>query len=273
MNWSNAKTMLIVLFLAANLFLLINIINSAHKSDAIMPEIMTSTVDILKNNGITIDKSMIPQKNISVPYAEAENAVSDYLEFSEKLLGKNITKYAEDTYKSNVGEIKFSGDYFSYKAADSNEKSTDITQKDAITISSQFLKNCGIDLSSAKSSVQQGSGNYIVTFSSRINSMPFFTSSVTVTVQGNKVVSMDGCWFNKTSKNVTSITLKSVTGVLIDFISLPGRTQGQVEISDLTLGYYIPETNKYHKSLVLIPAWQISLTDGTSYCIDSRNPE
>ena len=273
MNWSKAKTILIVLFLAANLFLLVNIINSAHKSDAIMPEIMASAVDILKNNGITVDKGLIPQKNTTVPYAEAENAVSDYLEFSEKLLGGNVTDRGEDTYTSNSGSIKFSGDYFSYKAADSNEKSSAITQKEAITIASQFLKNCGIDVSSAKSAVQQGIGNYIVTFSNRINSLPFFTSSVTLNVQGSRVAAMDGCWFNKTPKSGTASTLKSVTGVLIDFISLPERTQGQIEISDLSLGYYIPDTNTYHKSLVLIPAWQISLTDGTSYCIDSRNPE
>ena len=92
MNWYKAKTILIVFLVITNAFLLFNIIFNVKDGTYISDKTISETAAILHNNGIDIDESIIPHKNVNAGQFEADNIIEGYQSFAEKLLGENPEK-------------------------------------------------------------------------------------------------------------------------------------------------------------------------------------
>ena len=81
-----------------------------------------------------------------------------------------------------------------------------------------------------------------------------------------------GVWFQKKTEPVTTdAELKSAAAVLVDFLSSPDRPEGELTIEGVELGYMIYETENFHKSIVPISAWQVSLSSGGNVYLDARS--
>ena len=113
MNWSRVKTVLIILFLCTDIFLLATYLTSKYASSTISPEVIEATVDVLASNDITVDPSIIPQKIPGVMSFEAENVIFDYEAFAKSILGEKFTQ-TESGYEGVMGTISFSGDRFDF---------------------------------------------------------------------------------------------------------------------------------------------------------------
>ncbi len=271
MNWGRVKTVLIILFLCTDLFLLGIYMTSKHSSSTISPEVIQDTVTVLANNNITISPHIIPRKSQSVPYAEAENVISDYETFAKNLLGDNIQKI-DYGYKSPKGKVTFYGDRFNYTSTadhfafgNADIISDEVTPQDIVTTN---LKRYGFDLSSATVSVKEQDGSYVVTIENSVNSLPVFNSQVVATLSKRGDSSLSGIWFNQTENSGEDMELKKVTSALIDFI--PQLPEGG-EIVKLEIGYNIFDKESFHKSATLIPVWHITCKDGSTYLLDARN--
>ena len=101
MNFKKIKTIFIVLFFLTNLFLIISIAGNSYDSTTISKDLIVQVCDILKNNGIQVDQSIIPSKKVNLPKLTTANNVelerkiaSDLL--SQKFEFKNID--GTDTY-------------------------------------------------------------------------------------------------------------------------------------------------------------------------------
>ncbi len=270
MNWSRVKTILIILFLLSDVFLLVSLVMSTYNSNTITPEIIESTAEILKKQNIIIDKELIPAKVSPVPYAEADNAISSYENFAKKFLGNEITKTGDNLYESSNGTISFDGDSFTYTMKNpASSKSIDEKSAQASVIN--YLTDKGFDLSNADITSSKNSNGFTVTLKNLVNSLPLFNSVVTAEVLGDTVASVSGIWFNQINVRGQANELKTVTSALIDFI--PAATGIPTEIVGLTLGYTVPESKVYHKSAILIPVWQIVEGNGNKHYPDARNPE
>ena len=271
MNWGRVKTVLIILFLATDLFLLGIYMTSKHSSSTIPAQVIEDTVTVLANNNITISPDIIPRKSQSAPYAEAENVISDYATFAKKLLGDNIQKI-EYGYESPLGKITFYGDRFNYTTTTylfvSANTETVFDTAAAQDIVTTNLKRLGFDLSSATVSVKEEGISYVVTIENSVNSLPVFNSQVVATISKNGESSLSGIWFNKTESSGNDAELKKVTSALIDFI--PELPDGS-EIVKLEIGYNIFDKESFHKSATLIPVWHITCKDGSTYLLDARN--
>ncbi len=265
MNWSRAKTILIALFLVVDLFLLTTILKG---SDAITPEIISSTVDILSANGITVSADMIPSNVKSAPYSEAENVIESYDEFAKLLLGEDCYLSGDNSFSSNGATVSFSGNSFIYK--NKNISNSIAGDKNPQNIASVFLKSIGFDLSDAKISYQASGNDANVTFSNYAGSLPVFNSSVTVSLSDEEITSISGTWFNVISTRGQDAALKSITSILIDSVA---DFEKGTRITALDLGYTLPDSVAFHKSAVLIPVWQITTESGQMYYPDARNPE
>lgn len=270
MNWSRAKTILIILFLLADLFLLVNLVTSTYKSTAVTPEIIASTKQILKNQGIKIDTSLIPANVNPAPYAEADNVITDYDAFSKLFLGENFVKTGDFLYESNIGTLSFTGDSFSFEAKSSPDN-TILDEKSAQSAVLTFLKGKGFDLSKAELYSEKTADGFTIILKNTVNSLPLFNSVITATVSRNNVVKLSGSWFNHIGVKGAVNELKTVTSILIDFI--PMVTATPTEITGLEIGYIVPDSSIYHKSAVLIPVWQITEANGLQHYPDARNPE
>ena len=271
MNWGRVKTVLIILFLATDLFLLGIYMTSKHSSSTIPAQVIEDTVTVLANNNITISPDIIPRKSQSAPYAEAENVISDYETFAKNLLGSDIKK-TDFGFESDMGKVTFYGDRFNYTSTadhfsfgNANAISDSNTLEELVTTN---LKRYGFDLSSATISTKKQEDSFIVTIENAANSLPIFNSQVVATISKNGESSLSGIWFNKTESSGNDAELKKVTSALIDFI--PELPDGS-EIVKLEIGYNIFDKESFHKSATLIPVWNITCKDESTYLLDARN--
>lgn len=272
MNWSRVKTILIILFLCTDIFLLAIYMTSRYSATTISKEMIENTVAALKNNNITINPDIIPRKNQHMAYAEAENAISDYESFAKKLLGDEL-KPIDYGYSSDYGTVTFYGDRFNYKKnpvsfvlTDSITIDNEQTAKD---VASTDLKQLGFNVSKANISASEKEDNFKVVFKNTANELPIFNSCVTVELSRYGVTSISGIWFNQNSNTGDDTELKKVTSALIEFI--PQLPDGG-EIVKLQMGYNIFDKESFHKSATLIPVWHITCKDGKTYLLDARNP-
>ncbi len=267
MNWYRAKTILIFLFLFADLFLLVNIIGSTRKQTSIAPEIITSTVHVLKNHGIEINTDLISQKIISPTYAEADNVITDYDEFAKLFLGDSVSKNDVLIYESAAGTMKFDGDSFNYTGK--LESGTAISdEKSAQDFASKFLKEKGFDLSDSVTDIKKNPNGMDVTFTNTVKSLPVFNSVVAISISNDNVISVSGVWFNVTSAKGQDSNVKTVTSALIDFIS--SASSAPTQITGISLGYIVPESNFYHKASSLVPVWEIKEANGKIHYPNAR---
>lgn len=264
MNWSRAKTILIFLFLGTAIFQLFVIFTSDNKANKISPEIITSTAQILRENGININESIIPKENYSLPLAIADNAITDYSEFASLLIGKDNNVVNDKEYSSSIGTIRFYANRFNFTMKNSAVYSEN---KDNVALenSKKFLEAIGFDLSTAEKEVKKTESGYCVVFTNTVASLPVFNSQTVVSSNNAQ-----GTWFNIIDKTNT-VRLKSITSVLIDLIK--EEISKPSEITDISLGYVIPENKTYQKSVTLIPAWQITFDSGKKITIDARSPQ
>lgn len=272
MNWGRVKTVFIILFLISDLFLLSILFTSEWEKGTTSPEVIDSTVQVLNENGISIDAGIIPKKVGDVPYAEAENIITGYDIFAQKLLREDIKKTADNTFEGPSGLVIFDGNSFCFESktalADEN-----IGEKEAENIAEEFLLELGFSLKNAEKTTQKTDSGYSVTFQNTVSGMPVFNNAVTAEVSGKSVSALFGMWFNLIDNSGPESQLKSITSVLIDSIADFKMSGENVTIAKLSLGYTIPEDNTYHKSAVLVPVWEIRDTNKNKYYPDARNPQ
>lgn len=268
MNWSRAKTILIILFLCTAVFQASVLYSSNKKISNISPEILESSIKILAENDVYIDSKTIPAKNYTLPYIETENAVSDYQEFAKLILGEDISKTSDAEFVSELGTVSFSGNSFiidtkvpSY-ANTKNERQVQITAK-------EILKELGINTKNATIEPKKSGSSYEFIYKNMPEDVPIINSGLTLTISDSSL-KISGNWFNITEKS-SSVKLRSITAVLIDIIK--EDIQKPTKITDVCLGYIIPESDMFQKSASLVPVWQITFEDGKSLRIDARNPQ
>lgn len=268
MNWYRAKTILIVFFICMNAFLLANLIYSAKKSNMVTPEIISSTIEVLERNNIHIDTSLIPQKTVSVKSTEMKNIITDKSSFAATFCGGGTTMSQTDSYSGTGGKLEYFGDKFVFTPSVPFDN---ISPENAESDVKRVLADFNIDVSRLSADIYKDGENTIVSFTNEINDYKIFDSYIKTIINPNgNITSVEGVWFTESSKASGRISLKSVTGVLVDFILEPNRPSKKNIITKLELGYTASDDDIYHESTVLIPVWQITLDDGSKYCIDTR---
>jgi len=266
-RWNEVKSILIIFFLITNIMLARILIVSENNLYKIKPEIIDYTVDILKQSNISIDKSVIPEKNPKLSETDAYNIIQDNNEFADMVLGGSAEPVGTG-YISSVGTLQISYDTFNISYTDTNFFKASESPSETVKSVIRFLnisKRCKYYFDASDNGHKIHIGNLI-------NKNYFFDSYIDITVTDDYISNISGVWFVSDDKTPSRAELKSVTGVLIDFMNMY-KSDEPITITSLNVGYYIGESNVYHKSLSLIPVWQIKTSDGNKYYIDTRRTE
>lgn len=275
MNWSKAKSILIIFFLLMNMILVFNIISSANKATAITPEILNSTVEVLKKNDILIDKNIIPEKITELPYIEGNNIITSNKDFAEKFFPAGY-ETVENVYMGNNAKLTIVGDKFTFTADTPllSEITETVTADTAKKVAALILEKYSLNLGKYKCTVNEVGKNFEVIFKKVIKSNSVFDSEIKMILSKNGIIEISGSWFNESNANKLfskKISLNSITGVLVEFILNEQRPKDNIQIVELNLGYITGDETIYHKSVVLTPVWEIVLSDNSSYYVDARD--
>lgn len=266
MNWSRAKTILIFLFLATALFQLAVLLSSNKKANMISSDVIASAVELLKKNDITVSEGIIPDRNYSLSLISADNAVTDYTEFAASILGKELKCSENNEFSSSTGTIRFYANRFNYTPSNGSIIKADSIEKNC----KEFLNSLGFSLSEYIKKQTKADSQTKICFINTADGYPIFNSQTVVSVEAGKIVNAQGTWFNITDKD-NPVKLKSITAVLIDL--LKENIKKPASITEIRLGYTIPESNVFQKSVILIPAWQITFDDGNKITMDARSTQ
>ncbi len=267
MNWSRAKTILIIFLLATCLLLSGMLYNSARKSSQIQPDTIQYATTILKERGITVNPSVIPTNIKAVKIYTADNCISDYADFA-KLVFSDCVETNGGEYTSELGTLSFNGDRFTIKYT--NGIQTDPKLKSPAEKAKAYLLPLGIDVSDASVNVSNDAqGLFTVSFQNKLDSSQFFDSRIDIELLGEKIVSVDGVWFQKNDTPPTSVMLDSAPGLLVKFASVTPEFSN-IEITSLTFGYAINEKGVYHKETTVLPVYQLVTADNQIFYIDAR---
>lgn len=274
MKWSQAKTILIVFFILVDLFLLFYLASDQRSSRQAFDKVTQNTVEVLKNNGISVKKELILKegKADSMKTAYVENIIKDYRDFAKLILGEDTQKKSDTHFVSENGEIKFSGDSFEVKAIKGELTLTKgiIDSSDAQKTAKELAELMGIDLKKASVSAKEENGKYIVKISQKINKCEIFGAGVELEFSKSGIKSIKGCWYNNGEGNNTAVKLKALAGALIEYMNSIKAVGKNLEITDISLGYKAGEGMTHHESLVLTPVWRITDNTGKSVYIDAR---
>lgn len=275
MSWSRIKTLLIVLFVFVNCFLLYNSAKIGGSSE-ISQQTANDTIEILKRNNVTIDPSIIHRKPEKLKKAEIANSIDSRSKLAANLLG-NCSE-TEDGYIGSNGKVIFSSVAFYYENFDKSFKKA-INDGNAVEVAALMLNEKKFEVKSSQvqdfSSTDDG---FEVRFGNKIDDYPVYESFINIKITADGVLkTIDGYWpeiiLNNTSGKVSCV---SETTVLINLLSAEGFNGSEEnEVVDIRMGYSLggkPESDS-KILLTLLPAYRVVLKNGENYIFDGENGE
>lgn len=270
MNWSKVKSIMIVFLILVNLSLLSYIVYeeiSENNRNAHMAQTVTA---LLSTRNISVDKKLVlgVSEKTSAQSIYVDNVIRDYETFSKSVLGENIVLENSNKYKSENGTISYKGDYFEIKALkDKVLYEEKINKLNAPRIAEKYLNFLGFDTKNSEKIMTQNGDNFKVSFNKKINEFPVFKIGVTIEMTEQGIHSVYGSWYNISSQNSSLLQLKSISGILVEYMN---KITGASEITDISLGYSTLESGTFHESVMLTPVWKITNKNGDILYIDAR---
>ncbi len=272
MNWSKVKTILIVLFLGVNIFLLTSMMISANKTIMISSETLDNTIEILNKNNIEIDRELIPKKVENLSFLVVRNTFQDTNSIVQQLLGKGYSIQINDdviTFTKGPQIIKITGFKFEYIDTTSDAK---ISKFDDTTLEEharKFLEKLRFNLQYIYlSKIEQKDENtYRLTFMQKYADAKVYGNDIIVEITSGNHVRVKGYGIEPVEL-IEKIPSRQVTGALIEFIREEERAKEQkTTITDISIGYYIQNINDEweFRDLIIEPSWRIVSDDGKSY--------
>ena len=278
MSWSRVKTILIVLFLFVDAFLIYNTFLRNSPGSEISMQTVNNTVKVLENAGITIDPDIIKQKTPTLKKPEISNSIDDRQKLSENLLGSGDIKKTENGFESSSGKIVFNAVAFTYENLDDTAVLNGIEESNAIDIAAEFLSRHGFDVkSSAVRDFTAGESGYYIKFGKEIDGYPLYESYLDIYAeQSGRLSRIEGYWPEVCEQSVGTAVCIDRTKVLINLLSAQGlNLEEKNEIADIQTGYTLGGLPNSDSPilLTLLPAYRVILKNGENYIFDATSGE
>jgi len=265
MNFGRAKTILIVLFVIINLFLIGYIFVTSKDITVPDNETINRTVEILKSRNIVLNEKINLSSGEKINYLNLEAITTDEKVFASKVLGSFKAK--KNTYTGDFGDLTVTNGSFVWNVKD-NHNFSEFNEKSIKNYAIKFLKNHEIDTSVLKvSDISLINGNYKVTFSHYFFDKQLFNIKTYVYVSGGGVYKIEGNIFSLKSLSGSEQRCNPVP-VLLNFSSA-NKYKEKIEIKEINSGYYCESSPESYKSLSAQPCFEFVLSTGEKLYFDA----
>lgn len=263
MQWQRAKSVMIIVFLMINIFLGSYLFAERYSGGTRNLENLTA---ILAKNQIHLRIDTLPRfpDTIFVP------------EFSAPVLKEKVVAALvpspiaeEDGYVSEDGtcRLELRGTQLSYEnTASQDPRFKKVTEKNVISKLEPQLKVLGIETLVYPVDIFELDGEISVKYAYRVEDQKLFDSYLYITVTADGIRRINGFLGIPDTKHGFSYTLSQMETVLI---SLAQTDFGNMEISDIELGYYFINYSDAFVSQA-IPVYQVRTSLGT-VLLDARD--
>lgn len=259
MSWKKIKSVLILLFLLINLYLIISTSGSVVRFNSVTivdSDTLKKTSSVVSANyGITFDQTKVPLKIQNLNIIDVTNYI--YTDHSA------ADKKYKFTLDGNVFGFNVSTNTYSYN------------EGNARTEFESIISNLGIKKEDYRLTFRKGDTGLVGTATGVVAGVPILNSRI-IAEFDTKNITVSGTWYlpgtNEIKSNDNTLRMVDITGVLIDAAdrSLETKTKS---FDKITYGYFVSsyDENAVTKISSAIPCYMIETNNGLTYFYDALN--
>lgn len=279
MDWSKAKTILIVALIITNLFLAYFLFWNQPETDSLLsPQFLEEVEELLGRNGIVLNTE------IPVDHGELYNLTVEYETFTPTALNERFfgSQGLVDRGQGAITEIEFGLESVSvinnklliYENEGEFEETGDFTLEDADETAREFLEDRGYNTEDMGLSFwRETQTGYYLNFT-KIFQDSYIEHSYTVfRIEGGKVRRMERTWLNTKEIEQTDYKIVPAPKAILELLSMEDTRDKT--IVDISVCYYFdPEKQEYLGDYQqategrAVPAWRIQFEDGYDVILD-----
>lgn len=280
MNWSKAKTILIVALIVTNVILLYSVYSEENPIDPTVDEDFLQEVEkSLEEIDIGL-KTSIPTFKPSLHGLIVEYDMKDIDLLNQDFFNANgaIVSKGEGFSEINYGNelLSLINDKMILYEATNREKIYNIKNAaEAVEIAHDFLEQRSFDTSDMRTSfLRVEDGLYTIEFTKIYRDNLLESTFTNIQVDNRGVKNLQRSWLNVIDKGTNEIYIDSAPKALLSLLGM-SQVQGK-DIINISLAYYFePEIHDYidepdeAQRGRAIPAWRITFHDGYKVFIDN----
>ena len=244
MNWSKVKTVLIILFLAIDIFLVIWNIRLQNEAGAVGKKTIENTAKLLAARGIELPEGTVTEQIPELKGISVRNAVASEAEFVGNVLGGRYKK-EDNTFYNENSMVKITGNSF--------EIESNVTIKSAAD-AEKWLEELGFSLKDTVKAEYRGEFVIRSTYKGR----EIYGSKISVKPEGGKTRAY-GSFFYVIEDSETDDDIVHVTAVLPKLIQ---EGISNCSVSSVKIGYRVENSEGKFAEATAKPAYKILLSDG-----------
>lgn len=280
MDWSKAKTILIVALLFTNILLAYVLLFNQDVADAtVQDEFIENSIQLLNKKKIEVNTpipiisedlfGLVVEYEIQDPIELNNNFFQGQGKIEVKGEGLQIISYKDES-------LTILNDKLIIYENNPWEKLYSIrSDEEAANLARAFLNDRGISTSDMEISFLKKSGNhYNIEFTKLFDNNYIESTFTNLQLDNRGVVKMERNWLNMKELGTTPIEISSAPKSILALLSM--REVYGKKISDISLCYYFdPEMQSYDIDPIetqqgtTIPAWRVQFEDGYKVIIDN----
>lgn len=236
MDWTKAKTILIVALIVTNVFLIFTFgFNNTNQTEPVSEKVLIS---VLANNNITL-ATEVPKKHGKMPILNIEYRVFDQEKVNQSIhQGKYIVNTGKDT------------------------------EEELVRISDLFLKDKGLysDYVVLEGVEKQGKGS-VVKYKNEIDGISIEESYIYCYFVNGKLNSIDSYWLEAKDFGDSKKSTISASEALVIFMSQIEKLGENIVIERIELVYWLDTSSFDGEELIkdtALPAWKIVYNENQS---------
>lgn len=267
MNFGRAKTILIILFVFVNLFLIGYMFFTSNDNITPNSKTITQATEILNSRNVFLSDKIKLSASENINFLNLKNIADDEKAFASAILGKVSLK--NSVYYGENGDLTIENSKFILNYND-NHKFSDYSKSEVLSYSTEFLKSKGFDTSILKNSAVEKTGeNYKLSYTHYFFDMPVFNLKTFVYVSKSGVYKVEGSAFIVDSLTSSDHTNNPIS-VLLAY-SAEKKQSEKIEIAEINSGYYSDNMPDEFELISAVPCYELVLTNGTRLYFDATS--
>jgi regulatory protein YycI of two-component signal transduction system YycFG len=235
MDWTKAKSILIVALIVTNLVLIGTYFFQTNDLNSNASEMKDVTIKLLEQQNIYIDADIIPKDH--------------------KRMAKLTVQY------DKMNEDVINGQLAGQKALPEEKR----TEEDYLAATKTFLEDCGLMTDNVTySSMERAGDDVLLNYKNCIDGIAIEKSYIIFTIRDGKIVDFKRFWLNPTEISNNEKNVIPANAALIKFMS--ENTEGiRIDVEDVSMVYWLDTSSFDAESPVTdtaFPAWKITYNHG-----------
>jgi len=234
MDWTKAKSILIVALIVTNIVLVLTYVYKDDIFKSTDETVLSDTIALLESKNIFIETD-IPEKNSRMAVLTVEYDTMDQDLLEELLLNQKA------------------------------QPMSGLSDNDIINMAEEFINKCGYLTENVKyESIEKAGSKFIVTYKNYIDEIAIEDSYIICTISDGKIEEIQRYWLNPVELGKTKKEIIPAVAALLKFMSNNDQDE-KILVEDISLVYWLDSDSFNTESPVsdtAFPAWKITYNHG-----------